>query len=302
MRSKLFVPGSRPELFLKALAGNADALSFDLEDAVVESRKAEARENLHLFLQSPDAMNSKKTFIVRINAMDTPHFKADLQAVLTQRIDLINLPKPSSVADVLHTIKVMESVEAENRISRPIRLLLNIETSAALRNAHELASAHPRVAGLQLGFADLFEPLAIARSNTAAVEATMFMARMAAGEAGLFVCDSAFANIKDMEGFRAEAKRARDFGFIGKSCIHPSQIETANEIFRPSDEEIAQASRILASIGDAAANGAGAYVVDGKMIDKPFIMRAQTIIAQAKRLALLPGQISGSGQNTGKQS
>ena len=96
MRSKLFVPASRPELFPKALAGEADALSFDLEDAVIESRKAEALENLRAFLFSPEALQSRKTFIVRINAASTKHFRADLEAVLTPRVDLVNLPKPDS--------------------------------------------------------------------------------------------------------------------------------------------------------------------------------------------------------------
>lgn len=287
MRSKLFVPASRPELFQKALAGPADALSFDLEDAVVESRKAEARENLCAFLQSDAALQSKKTIIVRINASDTIHFQADLNAVLLPRVDLLNVPKTSSGQAVREVAAAMEAVEAQNQVATPIRLLLNIETPQAMRNAHELASSHPRVTGLQLGLGDLFEPLAISRTNTAAIDSAMFLLRMAAGEAGVFVCDSAFANTTDQEGFRAEAQRARDFGFIGKSCIHPSQVALANDVFRPTDAEIAHALKVVASIGQAAAKGLGAYVIDGKMIDEPFIRRAQAIVAQAGQLGLL---------------
>lgn len=287
MRSKLFVPASRPELFQKALASDADALSFDLEDAVVESRKSEARENLRLFLQSDVALKSEKTFIVRINPSDTVHFEADLQAVLMPRLDLLNVPKTGTAQEVRHVVEVMKGIEDKNQLSTPIRMLLNIETPTAVRNAYELASADPRVEGLQLGFGDLFEPLAICRTNTAAIEATMFLVRMAAGEAGVFVCDSAFANTADKEGFRAEAQRARDFGFIGKSCIHPSQIALANEVFRPTEAEIAHALKVVASIEDAAAKGLGAYVIDGKMIDEPFIRRAQAIVAQAQLLGLL---------------
>lgn len=287
MRSKLFVPASRPELFQKALSSDADALSFDLEDAVVESRKSEARENLRLFLQSDAALKSGKTIIVRINPSDTVYFEADLQAVLTPRLDLLNLPKPGTAQEVRHVALAMEAIEAKNNVAAPIRMLLNIETPTAVRNAYELASAHHRVAGLQLGFGDLFEPLAISRTNTAAIDATMFLVRMAAGEAGVFVCDSAFANTADKEGFRAETQRARDFGFIGKSCIHPSQVALANEVFRPTEAEIAHALKVVASIEHASAQGLGAYLIDGKMIDEPFIKRAKTVVTQARQLGLL---------------
>jgi len=287
MRSKLFVPASRPELFQKALASEADALSFDLEDAVVESRKSEARENLRLFLQSDAALKSEKTFIVRINPPDTVHFEADLDAILLPRLDLLNVPKTSTAEQVRHVVNAMEAVETKNNVSVPIRLLLNIETPEAVRKAYELASAHPRVAGLQLGLGDLFEPMAISRTNTAAIDGAMFLVRIAAGEAGVFVCDSAFADTADKEGYRAEARRARDFGFTGKSCIHPSQVALANEVFRPTEAEIAHALKVVASTEHASAKGLGAYVIDGKMIDEPFIKRAKTVVAQARQLGLL---------------
>lgn len=288
MRSKLFVPASRPELFPKALNSEADALSFDLEDAVVESRKAEARENLRQFLASDAARTSKKVFIVRINPAETTHFAADLEAVVCSRLDFLNLPKAADAQQVRDIAATMAKLELQQGIKVPIRMLLNLESPAGLRNAYALASAHARVAGLQLGFADLFEPLAIARSNRAAVDQAMFLARMAAGEAGIFVCDSAYANTADGEGFRLEALRARDMGFIGKSCIHPSQIALANEVFRPSDDDIAHAVKVVASLVEATAQEMGAYLIDGKMIDEPFIKRAKAIVTQAKQLGLLP--------------
>jgi citrate lyase subunit beta/citryl-CoA lyase len=287
MRSKLFVPASRPELFQKALTSDADALSFDLEDAVTASRKSEARENLRLFLQCDAAMKSEKIFIVRINAAETAYFQADLDAMLLPRLDLLNVPKVSSAAEVRDVADAMDAIETRNGVPAPIRLLLNIETPKAVRNAYALASAHARVAGLQLGFGDLFEPLAISRKNAAAIDAAMFLVRMAAGEAGVFVCDAAFADTADSEGFRAEAQRARDFGLIGKSCIHPSQIALANDVFRPTKAEIDHALKVVASIEDATAKGVGAYVIDGKMVDAPFIKRAETIVAQARQLGLL---------------
>jgi citrate lyase subunit beta/citryl-CoA lyase len=292
MRSKLFVPASRPELFSKALNSDADALSFDLEDAVLESRKAEARDNLRQFLLSEAALNSSKTFIVRVNAADTPHFVADMEAVICPRLDLLNLPKSGEGQEVRDIADMMSDIEARKGVQSPIRLLLNIETPFGLRNAPALAAAHERVAGLQLGFGDLFEPLGIARDNQAAVAAAMFQVRMAAGEAGIFVCDSAYANTTDKEGFSREAARARDMGFIGKSCIHPSQIALANQVFRPSDSEIAHAIKVVESLSGAVAQERGAYVIDGRMIDEPFIQRAKAIVAQAGMLGLLPSAMA----------
>ena len=288
MRSKLFVPGSRPELFAKALAGPADGLSFDLEDSVTADRKAQARATLREMLRGEQARASAKTLIVRVNAMDTPYFAADIAAVVQPGLHLVNLPKPESVDDVRSAVAAIELAEQDNGVTEPVRLLLNIESPRALRLAYELAGAHPRVAGLQLGLGDLFEPLGIARRENAAIQQAMFAVRMAAGEAGVFAYDAAYANIKDDAGFRAEAELAQRLGFLGKSCIHPSQIAAANEVFRPSDAEIAHAVKVLEAAREADAKGVGAYVVDGKMIDPPFFARAQAIVATAKRMGLLP--------------
>ena len=290
MRSKLFVPASRPELFAKALAGAADALSFDLEDSVAPDRKREAREVLRTLLRSNDINGHAKILIVRVNALDTPHFNDDIEAVVQTGLDFINLPKTERVEDVRAATSAIERAERANGVTRPVKLLLNIESPGALRHAADLAAADPRVAGLQLGLGDLFEPLGIARREPAAIQQAMFGLRIAAGEAGVFAYDSAFANIKDEAGFRAEAQLARSMGFLGKSCIHPSQIALANEVFRPSDEEIAHAVRVVEAAREAQSKGVGAYVVDGKMIDPPFVERALVLVQQADRAGLLTGE------------
>lgn len=290
MRSKLFVPGTRPELFAKALGGAADGVCFDLEDAVSEPRKGEARDAVRqLLLQGDGVAGSGKTVIVRVNAMDTPHFSDDIAAVVQPGVHLINIPKPESPAHVRAAVEAIERAERANGVRTPIGLLLNIETPAALRTASQLALAHPRVAGLQLGLGDLFEPLGIARREPAAIQQAMFAMRIAAGEAGVYAYDGAFADIRDAGGFRAEAMLSRNLGFLGKTCIHPSQIAIANEVFRPTDEEIAHACKVVEAARDADANGVGAYVVDGKMIDIPFVIRARAIVASARSLGLLPG-------------
>lgn len=282
MRSKLFVPGSRPELFPKALAGPADALSFDLEDAVPEAGKAEARRLVGAALQSAEFAASRKTLIVRVNGLATPHFEADLAAVIGTRLDLVNLPKVESVGEIRAAVQTLARLEAARGLARPVGILANIESPRGLRLAAEIARGDPRVAGLQVGFADLLEPLGIDRTNSAAIQQMQLAVRLAAGEAGLWACDAAYGNIKDAEGYRAEAVAAKRLGYIGKSCIHPSQVALANEIFRPTVEEIAFARRVVEAAGNTSA---GAFTVDGRMIDAPFIKRAHAVLAIARQLA-----------------
>lgn len=281
MRSKLFVPGSRPELFPKALASQADALSFDLEDSVAEYRKAEARHLVGQALQSPDFVASKKILLVRVNGLTTPHFTADLASVVGPRLDLLNLPKVESAEDIRTVAKALDRLEAERGLARPIGILANVESPRGLRFAAEIAGADPRVAGLQIGFADLLEPLGIDRTDAAAIHQLQLAVRLAAGEAGLWACDAVFGVIKDPDGFRTEALAAKRLGYIGKSCIHPSQIALANEVFRPTDEEIVFAGRVVEAAGRT---NAGAFTIDGRMIDAPFIKRAHAVLAIARQL------------------
>ncbi|MDR2332777.1 MAG: CoA ester lyase [Burkholderiaceae bacterium] len=288
MRSKLFVPGSRPELFAKALAGAADSLSFDLEDAVAEARKDEARTVLRDFLLSGALEASHgKTIIVRVNAMDTPHFERDIAEVVRQGVHLINLPKPEGVAEVVHAAEAIAAAARANGVASAPGLLLNMETPKSLRTGAELACAHPSVKGLQLGLGDLFEPYGIHRREPAAIAQAMFAVRMAAAEADVFAYDGAFANIQDAEGFRAECELSRRMGFLGKTCIHPSQVAIANEVFQPSQKDIDDALKVVEAARQADARAVGAYVVDGKMIDRPFVLRAQAIVATARSLGLI---------------
>lgn len=274
MRSKLFVPASRPELFAKAASGPADALSFDLEDAVPEARKGEARDILAAYLREvPSSL--RKTIVVRVNAPGTAHFAADLEAVALPRTDLINLPMvedPSAIAD---TAIRLDRLDPAGRI----RLLVNIETPRSLRRAADLACAHPRVAGLQIGYADLLEPCGIDRDDEAALGHIRVAVRLAAAEGGVPAYDGAFAAVKEPEAFRAECEAARRHGFAGKTCIHPSQVGIANAAFLPSPDEVTWSRRILAAAAEAEAQGLGAILVDGRMIDPPFLIRARAVVA-----------------------
>ncbi|KMY85863.1 Malyl-CoA lyase [Candidatus Paraburkholderia calva] len=243
--------------------------------------KPQARADLRALLATDDALASDKTLIVRVNALDTPHFVADIDAVPRNGVSFLNLPKPESADDV-RTADALAAAERANGVTAPIGLLLNVETPRALRLAAEMAAAHPRVAGLQLGLGDLFEPLGIARRETFAIQEAMFSLRMAAGEAGIFAYDTTLDNIKNADGFRTEAQMARAFGFIGKSCIHPSQIAIANEVFRPSDEDIAHAVRVVVAARDADAKGVG-RLCRRRPDDRPALRRARACWSRMRR-------------------
>jgi citrate lyase subunit beta/citryl-CoA lyase len=279
MRSKLFVPASRPELFEKACASAADALSFDLEDAVAASQKSQARNHLAAFLGGlpPD---TGKIIVVRVNAFGTPEFEADITALASAPIDIINLPMTEDPDAVVRAIARIE----RNDMAHRVKFLLNIETPKALRKVADLAVAHPRVTGLQIGYADLLEPNGIARNDRDALAYIRLAVRMAAAEAGIAAYDGAFAAVKDADGYRAECIAAKRHGFSGKSCIHPSQIATANEVFMPDANEIAWARKVVSAAIDADARGIGAYLVEGQMIDKPFVERARAVVSLADRL------------------
>lgn len=289
MRSKLFVPGSRPELFEKALASAADALSFDLEDAVVESRKQEARDEVEAFLKRHQ--DAPKKVLVRTNPVGTDHFYKDVASVTRNGLDILNIPKVESPEEVQETARLLEKFEAEFQVATPIGILVNIESPKGLRRAAELAAASPRVMGLQIGYGDLFSPLGIDRRDMAAIQSVMFAVRMAAGESNVIAVDGAFTDVADMEGFAAESQMARRHGFVGKSCIHPRQIESANLIFRPSDEEIRYSLKVMEMLQDPKYKGVGAFVVDGKMVDAPLFEKARAIVEVARQAGLIKDSV-----------
>jgi len=266
------------------MAGDADALSFDLEDAVDEAVKDEARRNLAKFLWTlPE--NHGKTIIVRVNGLSTPHFEADMEAIVGPGLDLVNLPKPESADEVRQCAETIARIERGT--SEGVGILVNIESPRALRFAAELATASPRVRGLQVGYGDLIEPLNIDRYNPAAIQQLQLQIRIAAGEANAWAYDGAWANIQDRDGYVREAEDARRLGYLGKSCIHPSQVALANAVFRPTDAEIAHSLKVVQAATDAKVRGVGAFTVDGKMVDAPFIRRAEQVLSLARRLKLI---------------
>jgi len=279
MRSKLFVPGSRPEFFGKAWRSAADAISFDLEDSVVADKKAEARRFVAEGIARPGG-SSPKTVIVRVNPVDSALFDADLEGIVWSQLDVVNLPKVEGAETVRSACDRLDRLERERGIDRRIGLLANIETPRGLRNAAEIAASSDRIVGLQLGFGDLFEPLGI-EPVLATMTPVRLAVRLAAAEAGVPAYDGAFVSVSDLDGFQAQAEAARAVGFAGKSCVHPTQIAIANAVFSPNGAEIEAARRIVSAADEMASRGVGAFTLAGVVADGPYISRAREILRVA---------------------
>jgi citrate lyase beta subunit len=285
MRSKLFVPASRPELFAKAMASQADAISFDLEDSVDEGRKNIARDELAKFFRALPS-NPGKVIVVRVNPLATPHGLADLEAICGPWLNIVNQPKPDSPEDVLQFAEVLTQVERRHD-TKPAGILANIETPRALRLAAAIATASPRVVGLQIGWGDLIEGLDMDRYNPSVIESIQLAVRLAAGEARVFAYDGAFADIKNPDAYRREAESARRLGYLGKSAIHPTQVPIANDVFTPTHAEIAHALQVVKASRVASSEGVGAYSVNGRMVDLPFVKSAERVLTLASKLGLI---------------
>lgn len=262
-RSYLFVPGNRPERFAKAHAAGADAVILDLEDAVPAAEKAAARTHVSGWL-SPE-----RPALVRVNAVGSRWFEDDSALCRMPGVAGVVLPKAESAED----IKILLGRLGESAPS----LLLLIETARGMANASTLAKV-PGVQRLLFGALDFQFDVGIPGDGE---ELLYFRSQLilASRLAGIPPpVDGVTATFDDLQQFRADTLRARRMGFGGKLCIHPRQVPVVNECFRPSAEEVAWAKRVLDAA--AAAKGAAA-AVDGRMVDRPVILRAEEILASA---------------------
>ena len=263
-RSALFVPADRPERHQKAFDSGADAVIVDLEDAVVGSRKDEARGVL---VESLSSRTGSTGCLVRINSPLLEEGRADLAAVTQMRADAIVVPK----ADI-------ESVEIAGAAELPLVAL--VETAAGILDAAAIAR-HPAVDVLMLGPVDLSLELDVADrpdgDPLATARGLLVLAAAAGGIPGPL--DGPCVQPHDQEALAAEISRARLLGFAGKSCIHPAQVEPVNAAFAPSAEEVAWARKVSAAYEEA--DGSGVVVLDGEMIDLPVVLRARRILERA---------------------
>ncbi|MEY3004260.1 MAG: hypothetical protein RLZZ491_1436 [Pseudomonadota bacterium] len=275
-RSVLYIPGSRDRALEKARELPTDAIIFDLEDAVAADEKANARALLATRLA--EGGYGTRAQIVRINAMDTPWGPDDLAAIAAIGPQAILLPKVGSAADVAKVAARLDAMAP----ARHTRLWAMIETPAGVLNAAEIARA-PRMAGLVMGTNDLAKDLG-ARTRSA-LHMALQHCLLAARAAGILCIDGVYNAFKDEAGLAAECAEGRDFGFDGKTLIHPAQLATANAVFAPTADEIALARRQITAYEEARAQGQGVAVVDGKIVENLHVDTARATLAKAEAIA-----------------
>jgi citrate lyase subunit beta/citryl-CoA lyase len=273
IRSYLYVPGSDPRRIEKALASEADAVILDLEDAVAPNRKEEARTTVAEVLRS----EHEKPVFVRINAPDSVLAEEDVEAVAGPRLAGLRLPKTESPESVRRVAQWLDKLGCE------AGLQCLIESALGLEFAFEIARAHEKVVGMSLGEADLAADLGV-RGDAGLLYARsrLVAATRAAGLPG--PVQSVYTNVRDAEGLRRSTMEGKNMGFVGRSAIHPAQIEVINEVFTPTEEEVAEAKDLLARLEESTGTGTGAFALeDGRFVDEAVVGSARLTLALARR-------------------
>ncbi|OBJ56525.1 CoA ester lyase [Mycobacterium sp. 1423905.2] len=277
-RSALYLPGNKPRALEKAQTLPADVLIFDLEDAVGPDAKVESRSKVCEAISSGNY--GPREIVVRINGLGTEWHDDDLVAVTESAADGILIPKVETGPQVQALAGRLANAP-EN-----LQLWVMIETPKAFLRIEEIASANDRLAVLVVGTNDLVNELHGRHvPGRAPIVPALGLAVLGARAAEKVVLDGVFNDITDTDGFVAEAREGRDMGFDGKTLIHPAQVAPANEVFGPSEEELADANKIVAAYEQARAAGQSVITVDGRMVESLHVREAQRIQTLAARIA-----------------
>ncbi len=280
-RALLYMPGDDRHKIEKATQIGVDCICMDMEDGTALSRKAEARTTIARALQELDFGRSEK--LVRINGVGSGLEQEDIQAVLAFRPDGIVIPKLEEISQIQWAHEIIEAEELKQGWPlNSIRILIGVETARGILNLREFC-AHPRLDALIFGGEDYAASVGATRTQEAG---ELTYARLAALNAAaafdLQAIDIVAIDFKDLVALRLESEAGARLGFSGKQIIHPAQVEPVQTAFTPSDEAIAHAKRIVETFEAAQRQGAGAYALDGKMIDKPLLKNAQKVLDRAK--------------------
>ena len=305
-RSELFVPGSKPELFEKAVSSNADVICIDLEDAVAPQDKDQAKKNIISVLNVFDF--GKKTISIRINGLDTTYCYRDVIDVMEnsgERLDLIMIPKVGVPEDCYAIDMLVTQIENKIERNKKIGFELIVETSLGITNLDNIITGSKRIESLHFGYADYAASVRMRTTNIGGPNPDYVtltdeidgnrekhwndlwhypVSKMTTiGRAhGLRIIDGPFGDFSDPDGFIAHAKRTAILGCEGKWAIHPSQVDLANEVFTLPEAEVTKAREILKAMKSAQESGAGAATLNGKLIDAASVRQAEQIITQTE--------------------
>ena len=283
----MFVPGNNPAMMQDAFIYGPDSIMLDLEDSVAMAEKDAARLLVYNALRTVDYGDTE--MVVRINPLSTPYGKKDVEAVVKAGVHVVRMPKTETAEEVHEVEREIERVEAELGCVGRTKIMAAIESALGVVNAYAIATASPRMMGIALGAEDYCANLKTQRSPEGM---ELLLARqtivVAARAAGIDALDTVYSNLNDMETFRKEVELIKTLGFDGKSIINPRQIQVVNEVFAPTVKAIEKARAIIAAIKEAEARGSGVVSLNGKMVDRPVVIRAQRTID----LAIASGVIS----------
>ena len=279
LRSLIFVPGNRPNMLERALAFNADIIMVDLEDSVPPAEKVSARDVAAEWI--PKLRQAGQRVMVRANALDTGFTRDELATVISADLYGVSVGKTESAWDLREIERIISPLETRAGLAPgQVRLIPWIESARAIVNVNEMASELPRTVAIAFGAEDFTNDMGIRRTDDGdEVYHPRCTVAIAARAAGIASLDSPFVAFRNPEGLRKDSGVARQMGYTGKFAIHPSQVETLNELFSPLPEDVAYARRIMEAWHEAEANGRGSLSLDDKMVDVPVVKRAQNLLA-----------------------
>ncbi|HEP2846624.1 TPA: citrate (pro-3S)-lyase subunit beta [Streptococcus pyogenes] len=285
-RTMMFVPGANAAMLRDAPLFGADSIMFDLEDSVSLKEKDTSRALVHFALKTFD-YSSVET-VVRVNGLDSCG-ALDIEAVVLAGVNVIRLPKTETAQDIVDVEAVIERVERENSIEvGRTRMMAAIESAEGVLNAREIAKASKRLIGIALGAEDYVTNMKTRRYPDGQ---ELFFARSmilhAARAAGIAAIDTVYSDVNNTEGFQNEVRMIKQLGFDGKSVINPRQIPLVNEIYTPTEKEIDHSKQVIWAIREAESKGSGVISLNGKMVDKPIVERAECVIALATAAGVL---------------
>ena len=279
-RSVLFIPGNNPAMLANADVFGSDGVIFDLEDAVNVTEKDSARNLMHYYLE--EHKNLDLEVIVRINGLDTDFYKDDLDMIVSDSIDAIMLPK-ARINYLEELDRILCEYEKTRKLKKKIKIIPIIELAISVLEVDKIASMN-RVDGILLGAEDLSSDMEVERTKGGKeIEYARARVATACKAYQIDAIDTPFTDVNDKEGLGKDCLNAQALGMNAKAAIHPNQIDTINEVFLPSEKLIKWALRVKQASDEATAKGIGVFSLDGKMVDKPVMARAEKILAKAEK-------------------
>lgn len=286
-RTMMFVPGNNPAMVKDAGIYGADSIMLDLEDAVSLTEKDAARMLVYNAIKTVDFGGAE--IVVRINGQDTPFYDEDVKAMVKAGVDVIRLPKTESAAMIQKLVKDMEKAEDEYGVEKgSIGVMAAIESAKGVLNAPAIATSTPLMMGLAVSGEDYTADMHTHRyPDGRELEFARNMVLQAARAADVYAFDTVFSNMNDPEGFYRETNYIYELGYDGKSLVNPRQIPMVNKVFNPTKDEIENAQAVQNAIREAKAKGSGVISMNGKMVDKPVVEKANRVLETAKASNLI---------------